>query len=160
MPVYERATRVDAPLSTVWDFHSNVDGLVALTPDWMRLRVERVVGPDGEPNPDLMTVGSRIESSVRPFGLGPRQRWTSVIVEREEGDGWARFRDTMEDGPFAHWEHTHTFHAEGDDATLVYDRVEYELPGGELGRALGPLAYVGFEPMFRHRHRETKALLE
>jgi ligand-binding SRPBCC domain-containing protein len=160
MSLFERATRVEAPLSKVWEFHSNVDGLIELTPGWMNLRVERVVGPDGEPNPNVMDVGSRIESSIRPFGVGPRQRWTSAIVEREEGDGWARFRDTMEGGPFAHWEHTHTFHAEGDGATLVYDRVEYELPGGGLGRAVSPVAFVGLEPMFRHRHRRTKALLE
>jgi hypothetical protein len=38
--------------------------------------------------------------------------------------------------------------------------VEYELPGGALGRAVSPLGWVGFEPMFRGRHKKTKELLE
>jgi hypothetical protein len=29
-----------------------------------------------------------------------------------------------------------------------------------VGAAVGPLARVGFAPMFRYRHRKTKALLE
>jgi len=65
----------------------------------------------------------------------------------------------MRDGPFEHWAHTHRFVADGEE-TVLTDSVEYELPLGALGRALGPLAVVGFEPMFRYRHRRTKALLE
>jgi len=159
MAVYERATRVDAPFAEVWDFHSTIAGLEALTPGWMNLEIERVVGPDGDPNPEVLTAGSNAVSSVRPFGVGPRQEWTSHIVERTEKEGWARFVDTMEGGPFANWKHTHTFHEEGD-ATLVHDHVEYELPGGGLGRVVSPLAYVGLDPMFRYRHRKTRELLE
>jgi ligand-binding SRPBCC domain-containing protein len=38
--------------------------------------------------------------------------------------------------------------------------VEYALPFGALGDAVGPLARVGLEPMFRYRHRRTRELLE
>jgi ligand-binding SRPBCC domain-containing protein len=69
------------------------------------------------------------------------------------------FRDVMEGGPFRQWVHTHRFFADGDE-TVVSDRVAYRLPLGPLGDAVGPLAVVGFEPMFRGRHRETKKLLE
>ena len=96
---------------------------------------------------------------MRPFGVGPRQQWTSVITEREPGDGTAMFRDTMEGGPFAEWEHTHSFYADGD-GTVIHDHVEYQLPFGPLGRTLGPLAVVGLEPMLRDRHGKTKTLLE
>lgn len=160
MDTYERQVRVDAPLSAVWDFHATGDGLVALTPDWMNIRIEEQRGPDGEPDPDELTAGSVVVSSIRPFGVGPRQRWVSDIVERREGDDEAMFRDEMREGPFPHWVHTHTFRADGDDATIVHDHVEYELPGGPLGRAVGPLGLLGFEPMFRYRHRKTRELLE
>ncbi|PSP90216.1 cyclase [Halobacteriales archaeon QS_4_69_34] len=159
MPVYERETRVAAPFERVTEFHSTLDGLAALTPEWMGLRVESVRGPDGEPDPETLEAGSVAELSVRPFGIGPRQRWTTHIVAREEREGGATFRDEMHDGPFERWVHTHGFYADGD-GTLVRDRVEYELPGGRVGRALGPFAVVGFEPMFRYRHRETKRRLE
>jgi len=160
MAEYQRETRVRAPLEDVWAFHSTADGLVALTPDWMGLRVESIVGPDGERDPDVLEVGAEIRASVRPFGVGPRQRWTSRIVEREREDGVARFRDEMVDGPFARWVHTHSFYAAEGGETLARDRIEYELPGGAAGRAVSPLAVVGFEPMFRYRHRRTRELLE
>ncbi|MFB6305055.1 MAG: SRPBCC family protein [Haloferacaceae archaeon] len=158
MSVYRRRTRVAAPLSEVWDFHSRVDGLEALTPGWMNLEVESVRGPEGEPDPEVLSVGSRIRMSVRPFDVGPRQSWVSRITEREREDGAAWFVDVMEEGPFRTWEHTHRFFADGDE-TVVDDRVRYELPLGGVGRALGPLARVGFEPMFRYRHRRTRELL-
>ena len=158
MATYSRLTRVAAPLSEVWDFHSRISGLEALTPDWMNLRVESVTGPDGDPDPEILESGSEIRMSMRPLGVGPRQTWTSVILDRERGDGTATFRDEMRGGPFAKWVHTHRFVADGEE-TIVDDEVAYELPGGGLGRAASPLAVVGFEPMFRARHRTTKELL-
>jgi ligand-binding SRPBCC domain-containing protein len=160
MPVFEREVRVSAPLDAVWEFHATADGLVALTPDWMHLRVEETRGPDGEPDPDELDAGSVVNSSIQPFGIGPRQRWVSEIVARDRGDHEAMFRDVMTEGPFPEWEHTHQFRAAGDHATIVHDRVEYELPGGQLGKLVGPLGFIGMEPMFRFRHRETKQLLE
>ncbi|WP_123538837.1 SRPBCC family protein [Halosimplex salinum] len=157
MPVYERETVVDAPFEAVWDFHSRPSGLEALTPDWMHLRVESAVGPDGDPDPDVLDTGSKIESTIAPFGVAPRQRWVSYIAAREESDGEGVFRDEMMRGPFPKWVHTHTFEAV-DGGTRIHDHVEYELP--VVRGLLGPLGWVGFEPMFRHRHRKTKELLE
>ncbi|MFB6101994.1 MAG: SRPBCC family protein [Haloplanus sp.] len=159
MAVYQRRMRVAAPLDEVWDFHSRVRGLEALTPDWMHLRVESVRGPDGDPDPGILEAGSRIHASIRPFGIAPRQRWTSIITEREREGSTAYFRDEMEGGPFRRWEHTHRFFADGDE-TVVDDRVAYALPLGSVGEALAPLARVGLAPMFRYRHRRTRALLE
>lgn len=159
MATYQRAVRVDAPLEEVWAFHSRIDGLEALTPDWMNLRVEEIRGPDGEASGDdaVLEPGTAVRLSMRPFGAGPRQRWTSRITRREAGDGAAVFADEMVDGPFPEWHHTHYFYADGDDRTLVRDRVEYRLP--VVGDLFG-LGWVGFEPMFRDRHRRTKRRLE
>lgn len=159
MPTYTRRTRVDAPLSAVWAFHSRVTGLEALTPGFLHLDVEAVRGPDGESDPEVLMQGSEIEMSLRPFGVGPRQRWTSVITDRGENDGVAWFHDEMRGGPFPRWEHIHRFSSDGD-GTVIDDRVHYRLPFGPLGRALGPLGVVGFEPMFRYRHRRTRDVLE
>jgi ligand-binding SRPBCC domain-containing protein len=156
---YERSVRVAAPFERVWDFHSRVDGLEGLTPDWMGLRVEQVLGPDGESDPDVLESGAELHLSTAIAGIGPRQEWVSAITERERHDGAAYFRDEMREGPFPEWLHTHLFYRDGDE-TIVRDRVRYELPGGGLGRRLGPLAVVGFAPMFRYRHRRTRELLE
>ncbi|MFB6302132.1 MAG: SRPBCC family protein [Haloferacaceae archaeon] len=159
MSVYRRRTRVAAPLEEVWSFHSRIEGVEALTPEWMGLSVDAVRGPEGEPNPEVLEAGSRIRMSMQPFGAGPRQRWVSHVTERERREGRAWFVDRMEGGPFRSWEHTHLFFADGD-GTVVEDRVEYELPFGDVGRALAPFARVGFEPMFRYRHRRTREILE
>ncbi|WP_181693070.1 SRPBCC family protein [Natronomonas sp. LN261] len=159
MTTYRRETYIDAPFEDVWGFHSTTDGLEALTPGFMNLEVESVTGPDGEADPAELGAGSRIELSMRPLGIGPRQRMVSVITDRERDGGTGMFRDVMESGPFAEWEHTHRFFADGD-GTIVSDRVEYRLPGGPLGRAVSPLGRVGLVPMFFGRHRTTKKLLE
>ena len=161
MSTYRRRVRVAAPFDEVWEFHSDISGLEALTPGFMNLRVERVVGPAGESASNTLVAGTDIEMSARPFGVGPRQSWTSRIDEREEDldAGRARFVDTMEGGPFPMWRHTHRFYERGD-STVVDDEVRYELPGGSLGRTASPLGWVGFEPMFRYRHRKTRELLE
>ena len=159
MPTYERSVRVFAPFEDVWQFHSTEQGLVDLTPGWMHLRIEDVRGPDGDPDPDVLEAGSVVESSIRPLDVGPRQTWVSDIVARERTDGAAYFRDVMAEGPFPEWTHTHMFYDDGG-ATIVRDKVEYELPLGPVGRAFGPLGVVGLDPMFRFRHRKTKELLE
>lgn len=157
MPTYQREVRVDAPLEEVWEFYSRIEGLEALIPDWMNLRVESVRGPDGRSDPDVLEAGTEVRLSVRPFGVGPRQEWTSRIVRREKGDATAVFEDEMLEGPFPKWHHAHSFFAT-DGGTRVRDRVEYELP--VVGGLFGPLGWLGFEPMFRERHRRTREILE
>jgi ligand-binding SRPBCC domain-containing protein len=159
MAVYRKEARIDAPLSAVWEFHSRIDGLEALTPGFLGLTVDRITGPDGEPNPEVLETGSTIEMGLQPLGAGPRQRWIAEIGEREREGDTAHFVDTMAEGPLPEWRHTHSFRADGDQ-TLLLDEVEYRLPGGRLGELAGPLGTLGFEPMFQYRHWKTKRLLE
>ena len=159
MATYERATRVRAPLDEVWAFHSSVSGLETLTPTWMGLRVEAVVGPDGERDPEILEAGAEIDLSMQPGSVGPRQHWTSLIVDRERRSGRAYFVDEMIRGPFETWIHTHSFFADGEE-TIVRDHIEYVLPYGGLGRLVTPCSTAGFEAMFRDRHARTRRALE
>ncbi|MFB6361289.1 MAG: SRPBCC family protein [Halobacteriales archaeon] len=158
MATFQRSTMVRADLDDVWTFHSTVDGLVELTPNWFNLRVEAVVGPDGEPDPEILAEGSEVRISVRPMGLGPRQAWTSRITRRERSGDRAVFRDEMVEGPFRQWQHTHRFMAAGG-GTRVTDRVSYEFPLGPAV-SLSFVAWPGFAAMFRYRHRRTRQRLE
>lgn len=155
MAVYERDLRVGVPLEDAWAFHSTIDGLRSLTPKFLNLRVEELERPGNGRDAHVLTEGTRIHASVTPVGFGPRQHWVSVIDARVERDGVRYFVDTMEDGPFREWTHTHMLYGDGEE-TLIRDRVEYELPGGELGTKLGGL---GLLPMFVYRHYRTRDIL-
>lgn len=157
MARYRRRTRVHAPIEEVWSFQSTVEGLEAVTPGWMGLRVESVRGPAGEEGSVLLEEGATVRLSMCPFGVGPRQRWTSRIVERVRRERVAWFRDEMVEGPFPRWVHTHRFRADGD-GTVVIDDVEYVLPF--LPGPLSALGRPGFELLFAYRHRRMAALLE
>lgn len=159
MATFKRQTRVRAPLERVWEFHSTVDGLIHLTPRWANIRVEDLRLPEGAEG-DVLVEGSEIDLSVKPFGVGPRQSWTSVITERREesigtGTGRAHFVDEMIGGPMAEWEHTHTFRAVGEE-TIVRDLVRYRT---KLGGPLDRLGEVGMALAFRDRHRRTREIL-
>lgn len=158
MSLYTRSTVIDASLDAVWDFHSRIDGLITVTPDWLNLQIDAVVGPEGEPNPQLLEVDTRISLSIRPFGIGPRISWTSLITDRQTGDGTREFTDVMENGPFETWIHTHRFVERGDHTRLT-DRVEYSFPFGPFQKLSG-VAWPGFELMFRDRQRRTRAVFQ
>jgi len=159
MATYERSSWVRAPLDEVWAFHAGVDGLVALTPRWADLRVERVTGSDGRPDPEVLESGSTVDLSVRPFGVGRRRRWTSEIVERTRSDGTAYFRDVMVAGPFPTWEHTHLFYAEGG-RTLCRDLVRYRTPTGPLSPVGDAAVTPILDAVFRYRHRRLRSVLD
>lgn len=155
---------MEAPLDDVWEFHSTIKGLKELTPGWMKLEVESVEGPDGEPNPEVLKTGSVIEMSIKPFGVLPRATWSSRIEERKKEGNQAWFRDEMVRGPFKRWIHTHSFERFDSrtetESTKIKDSVEYQLPLGLVGRAGSPLFQLQMRMMFRSRHKRTKELLE
>ncbi|SDY47343.1 SRPBCC family protein [Halopenitus persicus] len=184
MPTYRRRTRIAAPLADVWAFHSRVEGLQRLTPSWVNLQVDGIDRPadatssnrsgaagdatvDGATTDDAaandataeLVAGTEIRLSVRPFGIGPRQRVVSRIRDRHAGSGRAYFVDEMATGPLPEWVHTHLFLADGEDTILV-DDVHYRLPCRVVTDRLAPATDVGLELAFRDRHRRTKAALE
>ena len=159
MARYERTSRIEAPFETVWEFHAGPDGLLALTPAIANLEIEAVHAADGRTFetelPEDLGVGARLVGSVRPFGIGPRQRFVSEIVARERENDRGYFRDVLREGPLARWVHTHRFAADGE-RTLLTDSVHYELPRGWAN----PLARPGLAIAFADRHRRTRARLE
>lgn len=164
MGVFQRQTRIEAPLERVWAFHSTVDGLKELTPSMANLRVEDLRIPDRDVEDQLLTdadgmavlvAGTEMDLSVRPIPFGSRQRWTSVITEREAGESEAYFVDEMRDGPMPGWKHTHTFTAAGEE-TILNDRVVFRTP---FGRPVDRIAALGMWLAFLDRHRKTREIL-
>jgi ligand-binding SRPBCC domain-containing protein len=117
----ERRQRVEAPIDRAFEFYTNTLNLKPLTPPWVHFEVTSSV-------PITMEAGVLLDYKLRLHGVPVR--WRTRIETWEPPVG---FVDTQVRGPYSLWEHAHVFEPDGDDATVVHDRVRYALPLGPLG---------------------------
>ncbi|MCK6459109.1 MAG: TIGR01777 family oxidoreductase [Planctomycetes bacterium] len=146
MPEFTRFTRLPVPPADAYLWHTRQGALERLTPPWEEIEILGRTGGVEEP-------GSRVSLATR---IGPfRKRW---VAEHRESVRGQMFRDVQIEGPFARWEHVHRFRGDGNGASILEDRIEYELPGGWLGRALGErMVRRRLERVFAYRHATTAA---
>jgi ligand-binding SRPBCC domain-containing protein len=140
--VLERSQRLALPAARAFAFYADALNLEAITPPWLAFRVVTA-------GPIEMSPGTLIDYRLRLHGIPVR--WRTRI---EAWEPPARFVDAQVSGPYALWEHTHTFEPDGDHAVVIRDRVRYALPFGPLGR----LAHALFvrrdlERIFDYRRR-------
>ncbi len=142
--VFVRRTRIEAPVGEVFAWHARPGALERLTPPWETVEVvERTGG---------IKDGARVVLRIRQGPL--TLRW--VAEHRDYVDG-RQFRDVQIVGPFASWEHTHRFEADGPSACRLEDRIEYALPLGNVGRVLGGACVrEKLDLLFDYRHRTTR----
>jgi len=119
--VLERVQRIEQPLERTFEFFADAGNLEAITPPWLGFRIVT-------PRPVEMGPGALIEYRLKLHGIPVR--WRTRI---EAWEPPRRFVDAQLSGPYALWHHTHTFEADGDDATLMRDRVRYRIGFGPLG---------------------------
>jgi hypothetical protein len=127
----------------LFEWHAQSGALERLTPPWERLEII-------EPAPSL-TNGSRGTFRIHagPFPI----RWS---FEHRDFQAGRQFCDVMIHGPFHRWEHAHRFIPDGPGSCWLEDRIEYELPFGRIGRALGGrFVRHKLERLFEYRHRIT-----
>ena len=136
---YERTQFFACPLADVFPFFESPENLGTITPRWLNFRFIT-------PLPIQMKEGAEIEYSISWLGIPIR--WKTLISEYEPPH---RFADVQLKGPYALWEHTHSFR-DVDGGTEMTDTVRYALPFGPLGRlahVLGIRKQV--EQIFEHR---------
>lgn len=119
--ILEREQRLGLPLGQAFEFYAHARNLETITPPWMAFSVLT-------PEPIEMRAGTLIDYRLKVHGVP--LRWRTRIEAWEPPQ---RFVDIQLRGPYALWEHTHTFEADGDEAVVIGDRVRYELPLGPLG---------------------------
>jgi len=116
---FEQEQILGQPLAAVFPFFADPRNLEAITPPWLRFRIERA--------PAAVVEGAEIVYTLRIRGAPVR--WLTAIVAWEPP---YRFVDVQVTGPYRLWHHTHTFE-EHPRGTLVRDRVFYALPFGPFG---------------------------
>jgi ligand-binding SRPBCC domain-containing protein len=112
----EREQWIPRPIAEVFSFFSRPENLQAITPSWLDFRVTEA--------PSQLEAGALIRYQLRWRKLP--MRWTTEITL------WNppfRFADRQLSGPYALWNHEHSFLVR-EGGTLMRDSVTYAVPGG------------------------------
>ena len=141
---YEKQLHLPVSAKEAFDWHERSGALDRLIPPWESVSVLK--------RGDGIREGSVVELAQR---LGPlRLKWIAKHHGYEPGQ---EFRDTQISGPFAAWEHLHQFQANGNGNGVLTDHIEYQVPGGFIGRLLGgQFINKKVRTMFTHRHKTTQ----
>lgn len=144
--VFEARGPMPVSAEELFAWHAREGAFQRLTPPWEPVEV---VSHQGEG----IHEGTRIQLRMR---VGPLSLpWTARHTRFVPG---SLFQDVQESGPFQRWVHTHRMWDEASGGSVLEDEVEYVLPVGGLGRAVGgPYARRRLERMFAYRHAVTRA---
>ncbi|HWA55821.1 MAG TPA: TIGR01777 family oxidoreductase, partial [Gemmatimonadales bacterium] len=140
MSIRTVAFTTELPFSAdmVYAWHTRPGAMERLVPYWEELKVLDREGVFGN------------GSVTFEVGVGPlRSRWKARYRDPIPG---RQFTDVQEEGPFAHWVHTHAFEPVGADRCRVVDRIEYELPFGPAGELASSAVEHRIARAFAFRH--------
>jgi ligand-binding SRPBCC domain-containing protein len=145
--ILRREQRLPGRPAEVFAFFADAGNLETITPPLLRFRVVT-------PAPIVMGPGTLIRYRLRVHGvpLG----WLTEITRWEPPH---RFVDEQRAGPYALWQHTHTFEADGDE-TIMRDVVRYRIGFGPVGVLANALVVRrDVERIFDYRAQRVAQLL-
>lgn len=135
---------IEKPIDKVFSYFSDAHNLVEITPLKMKLVVLT-------PPPIEMQIGTLIDYRLKLKGIP--LRWQSEITEWNPPH---KFVDEQRKGPYRVWIHTHIFD-ETDQGTIVRDRVEYAVLGGQIVDKL--LVRPDLQKIFEYRSKRLQEIL-
>ena len=148
MHIFESSIIIKASPEAVFDFHTNVQNIIKITPPGIKVTIIRADQPQK---------GQIVVLRVRQFGF-----FTSTMqMEFVEFIRPSLLSDKQIRGPFKSLFQRRVFTETENGNTLLTDIFEYELPFGIIGKAVQRL-FVGkiVETMFEFRQKTTKKLIE
>ncbi|MBI3784218.1 MAG: TIGR01777 family protein [Deltaproteobacteria bacterium] len=141
--LFVKRLRLNVSAEKAFQWHERPGALDRLTPPWSRARLAERSGGIKDGGRVVLVI------PVGPFPL----RWEALHFDYIEN---RQFRDRQTSGPFALWDHTHSFEPLGEAQCDLEDRVEYAPPLGGIGRTIGGLFLRPMlQSMFAYRHRIT-----
>jgi len=116
---------IPQPLDAAFAFFSRPENLEKITPPWLGFHIAKAE--------DELHPGSLIEYKLRVRGIP--MGWVSEITDWNPPHG---FVDKQIRGPYALWQHEHSFAAD-NGGTRIRDHVRYALPFGVVGELMHKL---------------------
>lgn len=126
MHIVEDEVFIAKPLSEVFAFFSNPENLNKITPKFTQFTIITKL-------PITMGINTTIDYRIKFRGIP--MRWRSEFTV---WDPPHQFQDIQTKGPFAIWEHTHTF-IEQDGGVVMKDTLRYKPIGWILERIINKL---------------------
>lgn len=145
MLTFRKQSHMPASPTETFDWHDRVGAFERLNPPWAYCEVVEQTG--------WIKDGDRVTLRV---GLGGpiKTKWTLQHRDYIPGE---QFRDEQLSGPFAAWVHTHRFESNGGTGCVLDDKIDFDLPLGPIGRALGGRSVnKKLTQLFAYRHRITR----
>ena len=146
--MYTKKTTINVPVEQLFAWHARNGAILRLTPPWAPLKLISRIGRG-------IDKGVKVRFQMRLFKIP--MIWEAEHMDYQEN---VLFRDQQTKGPFGKWEHTHLFHAQGKNRSVMEDRVAYKLPLGFLSLPFYGHAKKQLAKVFDYRHRVLKHDLE
>ena len=144
MSIFEKKSTMPVGADELYRWHARPGAFERLVPPWDPV--------------DLVSHEGGIEDGARrvmKIHPGPLSlTWEALHRDHIEG---RQFVDEQLRGPFSSWVHTHRFEPREDsDTSILSEHIEYSLPLGPLGNAVGGASTRKMlEQLFDFRHRRT-----
>ena len=120
--IYTKKTVIHVPVEQLFAWHARNGAILRLTPPWAPLKLISRMGKG-------IDQGVQVRFQMKLFKIP--MIWEAEHIDYQEN---VLFQDHQTKGPFGKWVHTHLFHAQGKNSTVMEDRVAYRLPMGFLSR--------------------------
>lgn len=144
MAVFEFRSTLPVSVSELFAWHARPGAFERLAAPWQRLVLLARSGGIRD--------GARVRCMLQRRPL--RLRWETLYCDLIEN---RQFVDELVRGPLPCWRHCRFMRPQGDDASLLWDWIQYELPLGLAGRALlGGVSRSRLERLFAWRHLRTE----
>jgi uncharacterized protein (TIGR01777 family) len=146
---FRQRIEVDCSPAELFQWHERPGAFQRLNPPFEPVTVRSATGGIRD--------GARVELGI-PIGPGPlRHIQIPWRLEHRDYIAGQRFCDVQIAGPFRAWRHTHSILPGERGGAILDDTIEYALPFGALGQALGGwLVRQKLTTLFRYRHTITR----
>lgn len=147
MRQYLATQKLPVSAEAAFKYHAAPGALNRLIPPWESVKIES--------SDQSLESGSRVVLRTSIAGLPVR--WVAEHTDYEPPN---LFCDKQISGPFAQWNHQHSFHEKEESGSPLQshltDQIDYKVPFGLVGDTLGGgIAKRTIEAMFAYRHRVT-----